>query len=366
MIPSETTAKVLIADDDERTNNLVNMLLTSAGYETETVFDGVQAFESVTANPPDLVILDVMMPRMDGYEVAKKLRAQLATRPIPILMLTALRELEEKVKGLDAGADDFLVKPFNTVELLARARSLIRIKQLHDELEAKNALLERVLMRYISKDVASEILRDPEQNLKLGGQHCTVSVLFADIRGFTHFSEIHDAGEVINVLNRVFNHLTPLIFENKGTLDKYLGDAIMALYGAPLTMLDGVRRAVQTAGRMQTQFANLRKQDPQIEELGLGIGISTGKAVVGNVGSDQFMDYTVIGNTPNIAKRLQEHAEPGQILIDVDTYQYVQTEIEATRILPLYGRGFSKPIPAYEVLTIEYDEQALPMKKAET
>lgn len=365
MIPSETTARVLIVDDNERTNNLVNMLLTNVGYETETAFDGVEALKSATEDPPDLVILDVMMPRMDGYEVAAKMRAQLDTRSIPILMLTALRELDEKVKGLDAGADDFLVKPFNTVELLARVRSLIRIKQLHDELEAKNALLERVLMRYISKDVAAEILRDPEQNLKLGGQHCTVSVLFADIRGFTHFSELHDAGEVIDVLNRVFNHLTPVIFEYKGTLDKYLGDAIMALYGAPLTMVDGIRRAVQTALRMQSQFADLRRQDPLIEELGLGIGISTGKAVVGNVGSDQFMDYTVIGNTPNIAKRLQEHAEPGQILIDADTYKHVQPEIEAAEIVPLYGRGFSNPIPAYEVLAVQHDEQERPREKAE-
>jgi class 3 adenylate cyclase len=353
MIPPETTANVLIVDDNERTNNLVNMLLTNAGYETETAFDGVQALKAVTANPPDLVVLDVMMPRMDGYEVAEKLRARLETRSIPILMLTALRELDEKVKGLDAGADDFLVKPFNTVELLARVRSLIRIKQLHDELEAKNALLERVLMRYISKDVALEILRNPEQNLKLGGQNCTVSVLFADIRGFTHFSELHDAAEVIDVLNCVFNQLTPLIFQHKGTLDKYMGDAIMALYGAPLTMIDGMKRAVHTGWMMQQRFAEMRKQNALIDELGLGIGISTGKAVVGNVGSDQFMDYTVIGNTPNIAKRLQEHAKRGQILIDIGTYRHVQTEVDANEIIPLYGRGFSKPIRAYEVLNMQ-------------
>lgn len=350
MSGENSKATVLVVDDNEQNTKLVEMLLSKQGYEVVVAFNGQQALRLASEKAPDLVILDVMMPVMNGFDVARVLRNDDATRAVPILMLTALRELEDKVRGLEAGADDFLVKPFNTVELLARVRSLLRIKQLHDELEAKNALLERVLMRYISKEVALEILRNPEQNLQLGGQTCTVSVLFADIRGFTHFSEQREAHHVIQVLNQVFNQLTPVVFEHNGTLDKYLGDALMALFGAPITLVDGARQAVCTALVMQERFRELQRENPILNELGLGTGIATGEAVVGNVGSDQFMDYTVIGNTPNLAKRIQEHASPGQILIDRRTCDAVQGYTNVAPILPLYGHGFSAPIPAFEVL----------------
>lgn len=346
-------AQVLVVDDNERNIRLLESLLSRQGYVVLTASDGLQALEMVHQNLPDLVVLDVMMPGLDGYEVARALRSAPESRAIPVLMLTALREMEDKVRGLEAGADDFLVKPFNAVELLARVRSLLRIKQLTDELQVKNALLERVLTRYVSRDVALEILSNPEQNLQLGGRSCTVSVLFADIRGFTHFSETREAGEVIEMLNYVFNRLTPVVFEHHGMLDKYLGDAIMAVYGAPLILVNGAQQAVITACVMQQRFAQLCRERPLMRELGLGVGISTGEAVVGNIGSDQFMDYTVIGHIPNLAKRLQENAEAGQVLVDSSTYEAVTAVAEAREVLPLYGKGITTPIRAYEVLGLK-------------
>jgi len=357
MTEKSKVPRIVVVDDNPRNVRLVLSILKPNKYEIFPAYSGREALALVEEKSPDLVILDVLMPEMDGFQVARALRANPESRAIPILMLTALRELEDKVKGLEAGADDFLTKPFNAIELLARTRSLLRIKQLHNELEVKNALLEWVLTHYISKDIASEILSDPEQNLQLGGRSCQVSVLFADIRGFTSFSEQHKAVYVTQTLNYIFNGLVPTIFENKGTLDKYLGDAIMAFYGAPIPSLNSSEQAVRTACAMQQRFAEMYEVTPGMQSLGLGIGICTGEAVVGNIGSEQLMDYTVIGNTPNTAKRLQENARAGKILIDEHTYNEVQLLIEGRSIAPLNLKGRSELVPAYEVLAVtDYGE----------
>jgi len=344
--------RILVVDDNAQNVELLEAMLIPQGYEVTAAYDGLQALEMVKEASPDLIILDIMMPKMDGFEVARRLRQQEETRAIPILMVTALRELRDKIRGLESGADDFLSKPFNRIELLARVRSLLRIKQLHDELQAKNALLERVLNRYVSEEITREILRDPEHQLRLGGQHCRVSVLFADIRGFTSFAERRDAAHVLESLNTIFNVLAPIVFHYGGTLDKYLGDAIMAFYGAPIPTENDPERAVRTAWDMRLKFAELQQRRPELQELMIGIGICTGEAVVGNVGSEQRMDYTVIGNTPNTAKRLQEAAQHGQILIDEVTYQAVSHVVEAREIEPLVLKGRSEPVRAYEVVAV--------------
>ncbi len=349
----EKKPRILVVDDNQRNVKLLVSILTPKGYEVIKAYNGPEALDLVDATSPDLIILDVLMPEMDGFEVARILRSQAESRAIPILMLTALRDMEDKIKGLDSGADDFLSKPFNAIELLVRVRSLLRIKQLHDELEVKNMLLERVLTHYVSKEIAHEILSDPEQNLQLGGRNCEVSVLFADIRGFTGFSERHPASQVTLMLNNIFNTLVPVIFEFNGTLDKYLGDAIMAFYGAPIPSLDNPERAVRTACLMQKEFSKVRRMTSLIQGLGLGVGICTGEAVVGNIGSEDFMDYTVIGNTPNTAKRLQEHALAGQILVDEPTYKVVADIVDARAVDPLNLKGRTELIQAYEIFSVK-------------
>ncbi len=345
--------RILVVDDRESNVRLLKSVLKREGYEITAAYDGQEALALVAQNPPDLILLDVLMPKMNGFEVARALRANEETEAIPILMLTALKEVQDKIKALESGADDILSKPFYNVEVLARVRSFLRIKQLHDELQTKNALLERVLMRYISEKVALEILSDPDQNLQLGGQSCEVSVLFADIRGFTKFSELREPLQVTQVLNQIYNHLSPIIFEYQGTLDKYIGDAIMAFYGAPILSPENTAQAVQTAWRMQEQFSQLRRENAVMSDLGLGIGINTGEAIVGNVGSDRLMDYTVIGNTPNVAKRLQERALPGQILISERSRQVLNEAVDVREIEPLHLKGISMPMRAYEVLAVE-------------
>jgi len=355
VMPDNTkkTSHILVVDDRENNVRLLKSMLKRQGYRVTVAYDGLQAMDRVAEEPPDLVLLDVLMPKMNGFEVARAMRSKEETRAIPILMLTALSEIQDKIKALESGADDILSKPFYNVEVLARVRSFLRIKQLYDELQTKNALIERVLLRYISEDVARKILDNPDQNLKLGGQSCEVSVLFANIRGFTRFTELHEPPQVTQVLNRIFEHLAATIFEHHGTLDKYIGDAIMAFYGAPVPSPKSVAKAVKTAWVMQHRFTQLRQENDLMRELGLGVGINTGEAIVGNVGSERLMDYTVIGNTPNVARRLQELAHPGQILIGEQSYQAVKDGVQAREIESLYLEGISDPVRAYEIMAID-------------
>lgn len=353
MLIPKHTPRILVVDDNPHNIRMVKSMLAPEAYEVMEAGDGVAGLELVAQQPPDLIITDVIMPRMDGFAFVQALREDPRSRAIPVLMVTSLHELNIKLKGLQAGADDFLSKPFISVELLARVRSLLRIKQMHDELQAKNRILERVLTRYISEDIAMQILSDPEQNLRLGGESAEVSVLFADIRGFTHFSEQHNPAEVTSMLNQIFSSLTTPIFEYDGTLDKYLGDAVMAFYGAPVPSTDYAERALRTAWAMQQCFTRLWDENPYLHDLGIGIGICTGEAIVGNIGSERMMDYTVIGQTVNLAKRLQEHAHAGQILIDAQTYAALQIPVEVREVTLPVLQEYRQLATIYEVVAVD-------------
>lgn len=346
--------KILVVDDDPRNVELLETYLTTmpeANYKVSTAQDGIEALERVGEVAPDLILLDIMMPRMDGYEVCVRLKENQDTQFIPIVMVTALQGSEEYIKALEAGADDFISKPFNIYELMARVKSLIRIKHLHDELEKKNELLFNVLNRYMAQEVSSLILDDPDRYLKLGGENRKVTVLFADIRGFTKFSETRSPGQVVEILNTVFSELIKVVFKWKGTFDKYLGDAVMAFYGAPISYDDDTWRAVQTAWELRKVFDDLASswRDGELAELGLGIGLHCGEAVVGNVGSEQVMDYTVIGDTANVARRLQEVAGQGQILISEAIYDQVGHRLQVELLPPQRVHGRQEPIMCYKV-----------------
>jgi adenylate cyclase len=345
-------AKILVVDDDFRNTELLDTYLTSIGYEVVTASSGEKALEIVAAQPPDLILLDVMMPGLNGLEVCARLKGCEETRLIPIVMVTALRKTEDKIKAIEVGADDFLSKPFNIYELTARVKSLLRIKLLHNELQRKNALLYNVLNRYMSTEVSTQILRDPDRYLQLGGETRLVTVLFVDIKGFTLFAEQHSPTRVIELLNTCFSELTKVIFKWRGTFDNFLGDAIMAFYGAPVSYEDDERRALKTALELRETFRawKERYQTEDLTDLGLAMGLHTGEAIVGNVGSELVMHYTVIGDTANVAKRLQELAEKEQILISAATYQAVAEKAVVRELESQALRGRQEPIRVYELL----------------
>ncbi len=339
--------RVLIADDDWLMRDLLKTHLTSSGCDVEALPDGQAALERALESPPDLVLADVQMPRLDGISLCKELKRVSETRFIPVIVVTAFDSEEDRIKAINAGADDFIGKPYPAIVLLARVRSLLRIKQLHDQLEERNRLLRRVLDRYVAEDVADIILNDPEYYMRLGGETRKVTVLFADIRGFTRFTEQHEARKVINTLNRVFEPLSQLVYAYRGTFDKYMGDGLMAFYGAPVSEKDDPQRAVDTAIAMQRVFGMLKEDaENDLEELALGIGLHSGEAVVGNIGSSSVMDYTVVGDVVNVAKRLQESASGGEILVSDDTYHLIQG-VDAQEMMPVQLPGRQEPITAY-------------------
>ena len=339
--------RILVADDDWLNRDLLQAYLSTSGCEVVTAADGETALKLALSVPPDLALVDIQMPRMDGLELCRRLKANQATRFVPVVMVTALDSEDEKINSFEAGADDFVTKPYSSIVLLARVRSLLRIKRLHDEVEARNRLLRQVLDRYVAEDVAEIILKDPERHLRLGGETRPVTVLFADIRGFVRYTEQHTGPEVIRTLNQLFPSLTRLIFDHKGTFDKFLGDGLMAFYGAPVSAEDDAQRAVETAMEMQRLFGKMRK-DPEIDMLGLGLGIGlhSGDAIVGNIGSEQVMDYTVVGDVVNVAKRLQDIAHGGQTLFSENTYGQLKG-IKAKRLKPVQLPGRQEEITPY-------------------
>ena len=341
--------RILVVDDIMANVELLEALLTIEGYEVIPAYNGEEALHQVALEEPDLILLDVMMPGMNGFEVCQRIKTDESTQLIPVVLVTALDQLEDKLRGLDAGADDFLTKPFNRMELKARIRSLLRIRSLHNDIEQKRRLLFRLLNRYMSEEIVTTILEDPEKRLKLGGEKREVAILFADIRGFTTFSEGTTAERVVEVLNECFQDITEVVFERKGTFDKYVGDCILAFYGAPLSYGDDLERCVQTAIDMQRIFQTMssRWTDPAMKALGLGIGINFGEVVVGNIGSERLMDYTVIGDQVNLAQRLEQMAQRGQIVISEKVYKTLESSMQASELPPLTLKGKRDPVTAY-------------------
>ena len=347
-------AHILVVDDIPANVELLEALLISDGFTVTTAANGYEALDFVTENEPDLVLLDVMMPGMNGFEVCEQLKAGETSRFIPVVLITALDGLEDKLRGISAGADDFLTKPFNRQELKARVRSLLRIRRLHNEVEQKRHLLSRLLNRYVSEEIVKTILQNPEERMKLGGEKRELAILFADIRGFTSFSENTSAEKVVEVLNECFQDITEVVFKHKGTFDKYLGDSVLAFYGAPISYGDDLERCLLTALDMQIAFKRIREgwTDPKLQALGLGIGINFGEVIVGNVGSERLMDYTVIGDKVNVAQRLEQAAQPDQILISESVYQLMAGRIKASEIPPVTVKGKCEPVRAYLLETI--------------
>ncbi|MDY6863558.1 MAG: adenylate/guanylate cyclase domain-containing protein [Thermodesulfobacteriota bacterium] len=346
-------SRILVVDDNIQNVELLDAYLGVAGYEVIKAYNGEEALEMVKKENPHLILLDIMMPKLNGYEVCRILKDDEKTRFTPIVMITALTELEDKIKGLEIGADDFLTKPFNKVELLTRVKSLLRLKYLRDELdrrkEEEKERMKEIFKTYMSDEIADLVLSDPERFLRLGGEKRVVTVMFADLRGFTQLAERYPAEKVVNMLNQYFQEMTRVIFKYNGTFDKFMGDAIMAYFGAPVSHQDDVLMSLTAVIEMQRSFDSLSeiwKRDESID-LGLGLGLSTGEVIFGNVGSEKVMNYTIIGDTVNIAQRLEEKALRGQILISDYTYQRVKDRVLVEKLPPKSLKGKKAPLMSY-------------------
>jgi adenylate cyclase len=348
---------ILAVDDQPQNIELVEAYLSQQGYEIIPAATGEEALSKLSGNQIDLILLDVMMPGMNGYEVCKKVKKDPKNNFLPIIILTALGNMEAKIEGLNAGADDFLNKPFQKIELVARVHNLLKIKFLHDEVEVRNQLISSMLHRYVNNSVIEQILANPGKYSELGGDRKNVAVFFSDIRGFTSLSEKMSADELIHFLNSIYKELTGIVFRNKGTFDKYMGDCIMAFWGAPADVEDETLWAVRAALEMQEAFEDLKQGwTPELKKLGIGIGINYGEVIVGNIGTEEIMNYTVIGDIVNTAQRVESIARSGQVLITKKALSRVEGRIKIRSLEPVQLKGKLLPVEIYDVLKVEKEE----------
>jgi len=366
-------ARILVVDDTPRNVKLLQDLLTIKGYEVITAASGPEALAKVEAERPDLVLLDVVMPEMSGYEVCRKIRDQPATAILPVVMVTALDPTQERVKGLEAGADDFLMKPINQAELLARVRSLLRIKELYDTVQAQAAQLaewnrtleqrveeqvaqlERLsrLKRFFSPQLAELIVAGGAQD-PLRTHRRDVTVVFLDLRGFTAFAETAEPEEVMGVLREYHGELGQLILAHEGTLERFAGDGMMIFFNDPVPVENPAERAVRMAVAMRERAAGLTaKWKKQGYELDLGIGIAQGYATIGAIGFEGRWDYGAIGTVTNLAFRLCGEAKAGQILVSRRVVAAVDELVEAAPVGELALKGFLKPVPTFNVVGLK-------------
>ena len=336
---------ILAVDDEPATLALLHKLLMREGYDVVEAVDGEATLRAIAEHRPDLVCLDVMMPAPGGIEVCQRLRRDPEHAGLPILLLTALDRPEDKVRGLEAGANDFLSKPFDLSELSARLRSLLRTKALQDR-------LADVLGRYVSASVATEVLRDPF-SVSLGGDRREVSTLFADVRGYTALAAEHPPETILDLLNQYLTVVTDAVERHEGTVADFLGDGIIACFGAPVAHADDPERAVRASLAMQSEIMRLEMPSTHGVRLHLGIGVTTGQVIAGNVGSERRMHYTVIGDAVNVASRLQNAAGPGQILVDEPTHQRVRDIVASQDLGSLRLAGKSDWVRAFNVLALQ-------------
>ena len=360
--------RILVVDDNPQNCKLLAAVLTPRGYLVESATSGQSALDQISAAPPDLVLLDIVMPDLSGYEVCRALRENPLTRMLPVVMLTSSGD-QDKVSAIEAGADEFIARPFNQLELLARVRSLLRIKDYLDTVEAQakeltdwNRLLEtrvnaqveelerlRQLRRFLSPQLADLVVSRDDANL-LKSHRREITVVFCDLRGFTAFSETADPEEVMAVLGEFHQALGELVFEFEGTLERFAGDALMIFFNDPFPCEDPPLRAVRMALAMQDRVAGLsaswRKRG---HELALGIGIAVGYATLGQIGFEGRFDYGAVGNVVNLAARLCGEAGGGQILLGPTAFAAVETSVPAEPLGPLNLKGFHRPVQAYLV-----------------
>src|SRR5947207_5111947 len=306
-----------------------------------------------------------MMPGMSGYDVCRKIRANVATAMLPVVMVTALDPVQERVKGIDAGADDFLSKPINQPELLARVKSLLRIKLLHDELaewsrtleqrvEQQLAQLDRLerLKRFFSPQLAELIVSgDAEDPLK--SHRREIVVVFLDLRGFTAFAETSEPEEVMGVLREYHAAMGEIILTHEGTLERFTGDGMMVFFNDPVPVPDPQARALRMALEMRARIDVLAGRWRKLGfDLNFGIGVAQGYATLGAIGFEGRWDYGAIGTVTNLAARLCGEARGGQILVSRRLYSAVEHLVEVEALGELTLRGFARPVTAFNVLRV--------------
>ena len=362
------TVTILAVDDQPANLRLLDAVLSPRGYRVVNASSGDQALGLLPSSGADLVLLDIVMPGIDGYEVCRRIRSAPETAFLPVVMITASGN-QEKTRAIEAGADDFVSKPFDQNELLARVASLTRIKRYHDtitrqaaelaqwnvELEARvNTQLEELqrmnrLRRFLSPQVAELVINSGDDSF-LGSHRREIVVVFCDLRGFTAFAESSEPEEVMGVLSEYHTALGELIFRYEGTLERFTGDGLMVFFNDPIPLEKPAERAVEMALAMRDRVRTLAEGWSRVgHDLGFGVGIAQGFATLGRIGYEGRFDYAAIGTVTNLAARLCAEAGAGQVLVSQRVFSAVEGVVVGESVGALELRGFSRPVRAFGV-----------------
>ncbi|MBX3586871.1 MAG: response regulator [Ramlibacter sp.] len=345
--------RILVVDDTPDNLYLMGALLEDR-YRVQLVGSGAEALQVLaSADLPDLVLLDIMMPDMDGYEVMRRLQRRPELANLPVIFLTALTSSEEEQQGLDLGAADYIAKPISPPVLLARVQNHLERSANAGRLQA----LSRKLSRYLAPQVCKSLF-DGTREAEIRTQRKKLTVFFSDIVGFTSATSTWQPEDITDVLNHYFSEMSQIAAEYGGTVDKFIGDGMVIFFGDPETRgaREDALQCVKMAMAMQRRMVGLQRlwQDVGCNKpFRIRIGINTGYCDVGNFGSELRMDYTIIGPEVNLAARLEQAARPGSILISAKTWGLVQGDIEAAACEAVVAKGFAEPIDVFEIRAME-------------
>ena len=368
-----TPPRILVVDDNPNNVEILRMRLEAHSYEVVTAADGEEGLEAVRDQLPDLILLDIMMPKLDGVEVCRRLRADPSLPFIPIILVTAKSDPKDVVAALEAGGDEFLTKPVDHAALVARVKSMLRIKALQDtvqgqaaQLQEWNQTLERRvadqvaqlenlgrLKRFFSPQLAELILAGGAED-PLKSHRRELVVVFLDLRGFTAFAETAEPEEIMGVLREYHAQMGQAILEHEGTLERFAGDGMMVFFNDPVVVPDPAVRAVRMVVVMRQRLGELTaKWKKRGFTLDFGAGIAQGYATIGAVGFEGRWDYGAIGTVTNLASRLCGEAQTGQILISQRVVGSVEDIAEVEPVGDLHLKGFLKPVAVFNLIGLK-------------
>lgn len=348
---------LLVIDDNELSRELLGRHLRRQGHTVLDAASGAAALDILARHSVDLIFLDLVMPEMSGLELLKRIKSDERLRAVPVIIVSGIAESDGVIRCIEAGAEDYLSKPFNPTLLQARLNAGLQRKRWHDREEAYRRELERnqrfirnTFGRYLSDEIVDALLETP-QGLDLGGSTCKVTILMADIRNFSQICERHSPQQVVKLLNNYLGEMSAIIMAHNGTVDEFIGDGILAIFGAPVGRADDALRAVRCALGMQAavQRINGRNREQDLPEIAIGIGLNTGVVVAGNIGSERRSKYGVVGHTVNLTARIESYTSAGEILASQSTVDEVAQHVQTGRQFTARPKGMAAEVTIHAI-----------------